>query len=240
VSGFRESTTPQVAESQTSVDEPSQHLDERQLVAQVRRIYAAGPPLSWHQTLTTVYRPRYAPFDLILPWIARGARMLDVGCGTGALLLLAGSLACLEKGYGYDSKKSSLDVARAASRDANVEFVESDTVPPEVIRDCSVITLVDVLHHVPADQKLPLLAQIFDNTSPGAVVIIKDLDTKPRWRALANRVTDFLSTRSRVDYMSSSRLRETVRRHGLEILESRRWNRQVWSHYLVVVRRPSS
>jgi hypothetical protein len=90
---------------------------------------------------------------------------------------------------------------------------------------------------VPAAEKLPLLQRIFDHARSGTVVILKDLDPRPRWRALANRVTDYLSTRSRVDYMARTEVEAFFYKNGLEILYSRRWPKQVWSHYLVVGRR---
>ena len=59
-----------------------------QLVALAKHVYAPCR-LSWHQRLTSVYRPLYTPFREVLSWIPLGARLLDVGCGTGALLHLA-------------------------------------------------------------------------------------------------------------------------------------------------------
>lgn len=217
--------------------QPEPEFSDWQLTAVAKRIYAAGPRLSWHQALTTVYRPLYAPFGLILHWIPPGATMLDLGCGTGALLLLAHALKSLAKGYGVDTQLAPLRVPQAVNRDPRLVFVQRADAPVEIIRECDVIVLIDILHHVPAAQKLPLLQRVIDHARSGTILILKDLDPRPRWRAVANRVTDYLSTRSRVDYMAMDDVLAFLRQNGLAVLYAQRWGRQVWSHYLVVGRR---
>ena len=212
-------------------------LGDWQLSALAKQIYSAGPRLSWHQALTTVYRPLYAPFGLLLHWVPPGATMLDLGCGTGALLLLAHAVRHLTRGYGVDMQAAPLRVAQAANQDPRITFEQHDDVPDQIIGECNVIALIDILHHVPAAAKLPLLQRVIDHTGSGAVMLLKDLHPRPRWRALANRVTDYLSTRSRVDYMAMEDVEAFCRRNGLTVLYARRWPKQVWSHYLVVARR---
>jgi len=213
-------------------------LSDWQLSALAKRIYGAGPRLSWHQALTTVYRPLYAPYGLILDWIPPGATMLDLGCGTGALLHLVHALRPLAKGYGVDAELAPLLVARAVNRDPRLDFIQRNDVPVDLIPECSVIALVDLLHHLPASAKRPFLQTLVDHASRGTTFIIKDLDPRPRWRALANSITDYLSTRSRSDYLAMADVEAFVRQNGLDVLHARRWNKLVWSQYLVVARRP--
>lgn len=202
-----------------------------------RQIYAGGPPLTLHQTLTTVYRPLYAPFDQVLPWIPRGARLLDIGCGGGALMFLAHAVQGLESGYGIDTQPGSIVLARTVNHDPRLSFVCSSEVPPDIIAKCTVICLIDVLHHMPRSERDAVLHRYLDGATAGTVVIIKDLDPRPRWRAWCNRVTDYLSTRSRVDYLAMDTVVTMLRRTGFDILEAVRLHRHIWSHYLVVGRR---
>jgi len=215
----------------------SQTPTDWQLSSLASRIYAAGPRLSWHQSLTTVYRPLYAPFGMILEWIPVGATMLDLGCGTGALLHLVHALKPLAKGYGVDAQLAPLRVAQAVNRDPRLEFIQRHDVPVDLIPECTVIALMDVLHHVPAIEKRPLLQRRLGHASRGTTFISKDLDPRPRWRALSNRMTDYLSTRSRADYLAMVEVEAFLSQSGLQVLSARRWNKQVWSHYLVVARR---
>ena len=214
-------------------------LGPRHLTRLARVIYSRGRPLSLHERLTTVYRPLYAPLDAVLRWVPEGATMLDVGCGTGTLLLLADRVRRLTRGFGHDVRAEPLAVARAVADPARIELVCSAEVPAAMIREAQVVSVVDVLHHVPRATRAGFIAGLLAEASPGATFIFKDLDPRPRWRGLANRVTDWISTRSRVDYLSMDELAATLARHGFDVLERRRLHKHVWSHYLVVGRRPA-
>ncbi len=187
-------------------------LTPRFLTKLSKKLYARGRRLSPHEALTTIYRPLYTPFHAVLEWIPRDAVHLDVGCGTGSLLLLANALGRLRRGYGFEIEEAPLALARAAN-------------------------LVDTLHHVPTDRQVTFLRQLLDEAAPGTLLIVKDLDPRPRWRAFANRVTDFLSTRSRAYYMAMIEVRALLDGSGFELLDARRLHRHVWSHYLIVGRK---
>jgi 2-polyprenyl-3-methyl-5-hydroxy-6-metoxy-1,4-benzoquinol methylase len=211
-------------------------ITPRLLASLNKRIYARAP-LSPRQTLRTIYRPLYTPFHAVLDWIPSGSTYLDVGCGTGSLVLLADALGKVRRGYGYDIEEPSLVVARAVGQEAPVVFDASTPVPAEVIRACNVISMVDTVHHVPTGQHRSFIRHFLELAAPGTLVIVKDLDPRPRWRAFANRVTDFLSTRSRAYYMAMSDVTALFAQSGFEVLEARRLHRHVWSHYLVVGRK---
>ncbi len=207
----------------------------RELTALSKQIYArGGAALDWHQSLTTIYRSHYTPFAEVLASVPTGARLLDLGCGTGALLLLADALGLISEGVGLDTQAAPLALPQAINRNPALRFVCAPSVPAELISASDTIAIVDALHHVPRDQKLPLLDHLMGNARPGTTIIIKDLDPRPRWRALANRVTDFLSTRSRVDYMAMSDVCAALQSHGYRVRRAIRLDKHVWSHFLVV------
>jgi len=214
-------------------------LSPRHLTRLARAIYSRGRPLSLHERLTTIYRPLYAPLGEVLRWVPEGATMLDVGCGTGTLLLLADRLRTLRRGFGHDVRAEPLAVARAVADPARITLACSPEVPADTIRQAEVVSVVDVLHHVPPAVRTEFLTRLVGAAMPGAVFVFKDLDPRPRWRALANHLTDWLSTRSRVDYLAMDELATLLADGGFEILDRRRLHRHVWSHYLVVARRRS-
>jgi len=202
-----------------------------------KQIYATGRELTLQQTLTTVYRPSYGATDRVLEWIPAGARLLDVGCGTGTLLFLASVLRNLERGWGVDPKQASIDVARDVEIDAPVSFEAIERAPAQMIAGADTITLLDLLHHVPASEKPALLDHYLRNAAIGSRLIVKDVDTTPRWRAFANRVTDFLLTRSTVHYMAMGDARRYLEANGFEIIHADRWYNYVWCEYLLVGRK---
>lgn len=203
-----------------------------------KAIYANGSPLPLQRQVTTIYRPLYGSFVEILNWIPPRARMVDIGCGTGALLLLAAAVRDLERGFGCDTSVASIAIAEAANRWPQVRFAVTTDVPEAVIADSNVVCLIDVLHHLPAEQKRPFLTRLLRGLAPGTTMVIKDLHPTPRWRALANRVTDFLSTRSLVDYIAMEEVAGIAQQQGLQVREMRRFNLYVWSVYFVVVLKP--
>lgn len=213
---------------------PSRFLSPRELTALSKVLYDQGPALNWHQRLTTVYRSYYTPFAEVLAAIPAGSRLLDLGCGTGALLLLADALGLIEQGVGVDNQELPLSLPRQINCNPNLRFVCAPSVPAELISSCDAVAMVDILHHVPRDQKAPLFAHLAGNAPKGATWIVKDLDPRPAWRACANRVTDFLSTGSRVDYMAMTEVCACLESHGYRIRQAKRLDKHVWSHFLVV------
>jgi SAM-dependent methyltransferase len=205
-------------------------LDAWTLTTLTREIYA-DVPMTLRQRLTTTYRPLYGALDRVLEWIPAGARQLDVGCGSGALLLLAERLYGLESGWGYDPQPASIRLARAANRARHLRFAEGAEAPAEVVAAATVITVVDVLHHAGTPRVLdPLLR----HAARGARVIVRDLDPRPRWRAWANRITDYASTRSRVRYVAMQDTAAALTAAGCTVTHASKWRHYVWSPYVVV------
>ena len=205
-----------------------------ELMRQASEIYRGALRAGSHDWLVSVARPLYAPFHLIFPWIPEGARVLDVGCGTGTFLLLAERLRDLGPSAGYDVNEASLRLARAAKGQGGVRFESGSDVPDETLSSADVISLIDVLHHLGPRARQELLERVVSQMAPGARLIVKDLDPRPRWRATANRITDFLSTGSRVDYLGLDTLAGYLQRQHFSIGLRESLPRHVWAHYVLV------
>lgn len=95
-----------------------------------------------------------------------------------------------------------------------------------------VVTLVDVLHHVPPDGQRAFIGRL---ARAGArQVIVKDVDTRPRWKVWANALHDFLMTRERVFPRSMDEVVAWLREDGLKVVRAERMGRLCYSHWLVV------
>lgn len=112
----------------------------------------------------------YRQYTLDVPCPAPGARMLDVGCGWGLLMQ-----AFQERGFvaeGIDI--SAGQVAQAQQRRLSVELVEDSA---DFLRSrpahYSVITLFDVLEHVPPAEQVRLLESLAVALKPGGYLLIK-------------------------------------------------------------------
>jgi ubiquinone/menaquinone biosynthesis C-methylase UbiE len=109
--------------------------------------------------------------------IKPGDSVLDVGCGTGEVTLLAKTRAKNGKVYGIDPAPEMITVARkkAAHKKLDIDFrvgvIESLPFPDASI---DVVTSSLMMHHLPEDLKVRGLAEIYRVLKPGGRLLIAD------------------------------------------------------------------
>ena len=94
--------------------------------------------------------------------------------------------------------------------------------------------MIDVIHHVPSEYKYDFMKNIFKNIDQETKLIIKDLNPKPTWRAIANNVTDYISTKSKVSYTSIAEIEFLFEKFNIKIIKKEILYKHVWSHYLII------
>ena len=126
-------------------------------------------------TLGQARRLRRMTLDEAL--IKPGDNVLDVGCGTGEVTLLAKTRAKDGKVYGIDPAPEMIAVARnkAVRKGLEIDFrvgvIESLPFPDASI---DVVTSSLMMHHLPADLKVRGLAEIYRVLRPGGHLLIAD------------------------------------------------------------------
>lgn len=109
--------------------------------------------------------------------IKPGDSVLDVGCGTGEVTLLAKTRAKDGKVYGIDPAPEMISVARskAARKKLDIDFrlgvIES---LPFSDSSIDVVTSSLMMHHLPDDLKVRGLAEIYRVLKPGGRLLIAD------------------------------------------------------------------
>jgi ubiquinone/menaquinone biosynthesis C-methylase UbiE len=103
--------------------------------------------------------------------------VLDVGCGTGEVTLLAKTRAKEGKTYGIDPAPEMIAVARnkAARKKLDVDFrVGVIEALPFADSSIDVVTSSLMMHHLPEDLKVRGLAEIYRVLKPGGRLLIAD------------------------------------------------------------------
>ena len=105
--------------------------------------------------------------------------------------------------------------------------------------DC--ITIPDVLYLLPGDGKYRLLSDCFDALKPGGLLLLKEVDTKPRWKYAVAKAEEVLAVKiarftqgNAVDFLPSGDCTELLGNIGFEGAEVMRLDRGYPHPYVLV------
>lgn len=167
--------------------------------------------------------------------------MLDIGCGCGLFLLAAAFAGKRISGVGVDAAADATREATLAARTPEIEATGStlsfETVPGMEAWPASqfdVVSLIDVLHHVPAAEQRAFVTAAVARVKPGGVLIYKDMCRRPVWRAWANRLHDLVLAHQWIRYRAMADVREWAASLGL-VEQSRRDFARLWYGHEVCV-----
>lgn len=207
-------------------------MDKKEAVRYLRGLYGKG--LSF-DNLKNCYRPVYGLFADILAFCRKGASVLDFGCGPGPLSFTIARTMQPKHVSGYDINPSYIEKAKRVNPFTNVDFVTS---LPAGNTGFDTVIVADVLHHIiPFEEKRKALATIF---SLGAEdVIIKDLDPGDKISCVFNSITDFLSTRSKVEYVAPEQISDHIpKEYEVAGIIYRRYF--LWANYIMHIKKKGS
>lgn len=188
-------------------------------------------------------RPYICPFEVVLQQIPQGARTLDIGCGGGLL----GALVCATRSparfVGFDSSAAAIAVAKenAANTAGSVrpEFHRLDVGAPWPSGPFDVVTMVDVLHHIPPGVQQGAIQAAVAAVQPGGRFIYKDISPRGLVRPWANQFHDLVMARQWVHPAEPASVRQWAERAGGRLLQHSRHNRLWYGHELLVFERVS-
>lgn len=195
----------------------------------------------WRWRVIQPLRPYICPFDELIGLVPPNSRVLDVGCGSGLFLLFLASFDKLDKGVGFDLSQEAIATAQAASlRLANPQRLQfsvrsvDEGIPAG---DWTVVSVIDVIHHIPPPHQAGFIRDLCAATPPGARLIIKDMVERPRWRALANRLHDLLLARQWVHHVAPETVEQWITDPDMVCVQRSRSNMLWYGHWTLVFER---
>ncbi len=211
----------------------------RELSGLARRIYRQE---SFGTRLIQHYRPYLAPFHRLIELVPAGSTVLDVGCGGGLFLALLWELARIRSGVGFDSDPRAIRVAQSATSlragTRAIRFEHSAVESPWPGGQFDVVSVVDVMHHVPRPHRAALLKHAVDRLRPGGRLLYKDPGHRPRWRAAMNTLHDLVLARELVSYTPLPVVLAWAGALGLRHLHTETINMVWYGHEIAVFEKP--
>ena len=207
-----------------------------------RRLYAGQ---HWRWRIVQPLRPYICPFGEVIDLVPPRSRVLDVGCGSGLFLLFLASFDKLERGVGFDIAQDAIDTAQTAAahlpHPERLEFSVRSVEEGIPVGDWSVVSAIDVIHHIPPAHQAGFIRDLCAATPPGARLVIKDMVATPWWRALANRAHDLLMAKQWVHHAGPETVQGWVTDPDFVCVHRSRTNMLWYGHWtLVFERRPKA
>jgi len=184
-------------------------------------------------------RPLIIPFELIEKHVPKNGNIVDVGCGYG---IFANYLAISSKKRnvtGIDLNKKRIYTAnKIFSQSPNLNFICSDITDSE-IPNANIITAIDVLHHIPTlDLQIKLLDACNSVLSKDGKLILKDVDTKPKWKHLIARFHDYIMAHGdSVLFQDKNTIVNLLKKTGFEIEEIINIKKYPYAHILYIAKK---
>jgi 2-polyprenyl-3-methyl-5-hydroxy-6-metoxy-1,4-benzoquinol methylase len=159
----------------------------------VQRAFAGAPR---NERLHVSGRLRSCPVDAVASATPASGRILDFGCGHGAVALYLVFASPDRDITGVDVDDDKIELARDAAKAAEVPVAFEAVEPgyrPTGIWDA--ITVVDVLYLLGERAALEVVDRAAAALAPGGVLVIKEIDTHPKWKYWLAVTQEVLATK---------------------------------------------
>ncbi len=113
-------------------------------------------------------------YHAVLTRLPESGSLLDVGCGEGYLLALVRAARPDLALHGVDHDESRIDLARSALAGEPALQVEVGDIRTVELPPSDLVTCLDVLHYMPAEQQDEVLTRLVRAVQPGGTLFIRD------------------------------------------------------------------
>lgn len=164
----------------------------------------------WKARLYLRLKLRICPLLALEAYVPDRGRIVDLGCGNGLFGFILKLGSPLREITGLDFDENKLKLAQKIQQGKPLcQFLLADLNQLD-FPSAHIYTLIDVLYLLPHDLQLKILKKCYELLPPGGYILIKEIDTRPRWKYLWNYLQETLSvkvvgfTRGKKFYFRSS------------------------------------
>jgi 2-polyprenyl-3-methyl-5-hydroxy-6-metoxy-1,4-benzoquinol methylase len=190
------------------------------------------------------YRPYICPFEGIIDEAKKANSVFDVGCGNGQLLYIISEfsnsqnkkLTGIEISDNLVKQASSILNENGFSKAIEVYKYDGKSIPDE-IKDYDLITMVDVLHHIPKSIQKNILEQIFRKMKPGSRFLLKDIDAGSLL-VYFNKMHDLVLSKEIGNEISFLDAKKTLESLGFMVLKAYKKRTFWYPHYFILLEKP--
>jgi 2-polyprenyl-3-methyl-5-hydroxy-6-metoxy-1,4-benzoquinol methylase len=191
----------------------------------------------------TQARPHICPFDDIVAGVDAGRTVLDIGCGGGFLIYLLARTKGFAEGVGVDADPAAIHAGTAALAATGTSGFQLQACADPAqwpAQEFDLVTMIDVLHHIPREAQAGFFAAACARVKPGGVLLFKDIQGANPGFAFANRLHDLLMARQWVEYAPVETVRSVAETCGLTVTAHKLRAMYWYGHEQIVFRRPLS
>jgi 2-polyprenyl-3-methyl-5-hydroxy-6-metoxy-1,4-benzoquinol methylase len=175
-------------------------------------------------------------------FLPRNADVLEVGCGFGLFSLYFASTRPDLTLHGFDideGRVRTAEVVRQRLGLTNVSFEVGDARTASLPAGLDAFYMLDIVHHIPHDSAVALIEACHRQLRPGGVLIIKDVDTRPRYKMAFTWLLDVVMTKGeRPGYWSRAELLGVLRDAGFDVVSYAMVDLLPYPHQLYVGTKP--
>src|SRR5690349_69979 len=175
--------------------------DRASIARAARELYREGPLM---MRKMQHLRPSICPFDELLAIVPPGASVMDIGCGSGLFLGLLQYFGFAIQGFGFDASRMAIVCADAMAkrhRAASLRFEYIRKQDPWPDGRFDVVSMIDVMHHIPVAHQEGAFRAATERVSPGGLLLYKDMSDRPWYCAGLNRMHDLVAAREWIHYV---------------------------------------
>lgn len=167
------------------------------------KIYKIYSKLGFLQGLYTIIRMMLVSFAEIEKLIPKEGKILDLGCGNGLFSHYMYLTSTNRSITGVDLDEERVNAAQKTVEDNHpMRFYYSDVNDID-LGNFQIMTLIDLLHHMPYHEQEKLLKTIYNNLNDEGVMIVKDLKKDPFWKYIIHYIHDTISYKGSSLYFRS-------------------------------------